>query len=58
MVECPVVYPAERKGFAATAEIYLRYRLLLTLIFCHQTGLCPKLVCGKLTHSPQAEMRG
>jgi hypothetical protein len=31
---------------------------LLTLILRHQAGIRPKLVCGKLTHSAQASMRG
>jgi hypothetical protein len=58
MVELPLVIRHSAKGFAASAEIYPRYRRLLTLTLSHQTGVCPWLVCGKLAHSPQASMRG
>jgi hypothetical protein len=58
MVEFPLVGPAERKGFAAPVRNYPRYRGSLTLTLRHQAGVWLRLVCGKLTHSPQASMRG
>jgi hypothetical protein len=58
MVELPLVVRQSAKGLAAPAEIYPKYRRLLTLILSHQTGVWPWLVCGKLAHFLQASMRG
>jgi hypothetical protein len=58
MVEFLLVVWQGAKGLRRQFEIHPGYRHLPTLILRHQTGVRPKLVCGKLTHSPQASMRG
>jgi hypothetical protein len=50
----------ERKGFAAPVKkkSISDGPSLQTLNLCHQTGHPTWLICGKLTHSPQASTRG
>jgi hypothetical protein len=46
MVEFPLVARQGARVCGAGKEIYLRYRHLLTLILCHQTGLWPDWYVG------------